>query len=136
MKLNQIPNFRAEDYPSEQSWISRLFVSLNPFIQSVNQVFDQNVDYSTNIKTVTKSYDILTFQPFSFQWAYSDATPVELTIVKALKGSQLTPTVLFAAWAYDPSTLTISVSRMAEITSTPAIAALSGRYQFTIRVSV
>lgn len=136
MKLSNLPNLRTEDFPSEQAWISKLFVVLNPFFQSLNQVLLQNVDYSDQIKSVTKSYDILTFQEFSFQWPYKDVAPVDLRVVKALQGSEQTPTILLAAWSYDATAQAINVSRMVEVTSTPGISELSGRYRFTLRASV
>lgn len=136
MKLNQVPNFRVEDYQSEQSWINRLFVNLNPFIQAVNQVLNGNVDFLTNIKSVTKDYDISNFQPFDFTWPYQDAVPNCVEVIKSKKGSSLTPTILLAAWEYDATDLTINITRMLELTDTPSIAALSGRYQFTIRATV
>lgn len=135
MKLNQIPNLRTEDFPSEQSWISKLFIQLNPFIQSVNQVFDKNVDYSFNIKSVSRDYDISSFASFSFTWPYSDAVPIALSVVKAVKGATQTPTILMAAWSYDQTQKLITVSRMVELNAA-SVSELSGRYQFTVRVTV
>jgi hypothetical protein len=135
VKLSQVPNFRVEDFASEQSWIGRLFINLNPFIQAVNQLTDQNVDFSTNIKAVTKSYDITTFQAFSFKWPFTGDAPVQLQVVKALKGNLLEPTLLMASWSYDSTTNSISVVRMVEINAT-SVSELSGRYQFTLRVTV
>jgi hypothetical protein len=135
MKLSQVPNFRVEDFQSEQSWIGRLFINLNPFIQAVNQVFENNVDFSTNIKSVTKDYDITSFQEFSFSWPFANVTPVDLRIVKAAKGTSLTPAILLAAWEYSATNSTISVTQMVEVTSSGS-QALSGRYQFSVRVTV
>jgi hypothetical protein len=135
MKLNQLPNFRVEDFQSEQSWIGRLFTQLNPFIQAVNQVFDSNIDFSSNIKSVTRQYTITTFQSFSFQWPYTDQAPGDLKVTQALKGTQLTPTILLAAWGYDATNKLIQVSKMVEVTDT-GVSAMSGRYQFSIRVNV
>lgn len=137
MKLNQIPNFRVEDYQSEYSeMLTTLFISLNPFIQAVNSVLDQNVDYTANIKSLTKSYTITTFQAFSLTWTFTDVAPASLEVVKAAKGtSTLTPTILLAPWSYDSSTRLITISSMMEVTAT-GIAALSGQYTFTIRASV
>lgn len=135
MKLNQLPNLRTEDFPSEQSWISKLFTQLNPFIQSVNLVLDTNIDYSTNIKSITRDYTITTFQAFSFQWTFTDSRPIDLRIVQAYKGTQLTPVILLPAWSYDATNRVITVSQLVEVTST-GVAALLGRYQFTVRVSV
>lgn len=138
MKLNQIPNFRVEDFPTEIEWINLLFVQLNPFIQAVNQVLSQNVDFAANIRSVSQSYDqtYVAFQPFSFQWKYPDFPPVDLRVTRAAKGSTLTPTILLAAWEYDATEGVINVSRMVEVTSGLELASLSGRYQFTIRVTV
>ncbi len=136
MKLTQVPNFRVEDFSGQQEWIGRLFIQLNPFVQAVNQLFSGNVDYGTNIKSVTRPYDITTFQSFSFTWPYKDFAPVDLRVVKALKGTTQTPTILEAAWSYDATNTLITVTRMVEITDTPSVAALSGRYQFTLRVTV
>lgn len=135
MILNQLPNLRVEDFPSEQSWINRLFVQLNPFMQQVNRVFNGNIDYSTNIKSVTKTYTITTFQAFSFLWTYSDAIPSEVRIIKATKGTQETPTILLLAWDYDSATRSISIPKIVEVNGT-SVSELSGRYQFTIRATV
>lgn len=135
MKLNQLPNLRTEDFPSEQSWISKLFTQLNPFIQSVNLVLDNNIDYSTNIKSITRDYTITTFQSFSFQWTFTDSQPIDLRIVQAYKGTQLTPTILLPAWSYDATNRVVTVSQLVEVTSA-GVAALSGRYQFKVRASV
>jgi hypothetical protein len=135
MNLNQLPNFRVEDFPSEQSWIGKLFIQLNPFVQAVNQVFSQNVDFSSNIRSVSRQYSISTFQEFSFQWPYSDALPNELRVTQATKGTQKTPTILLPAWSYDSTSRLIQVSRMVEVTDS-GVATLSGRFDFTIRVTV
>ncbi len=135
MKLNQLPNFRVEDFDSEKSWIGKFFTQLNPFVQSVNQVLDQNVDYATNIKSVTRSYTITQFLPFSFQWPFKDQAPVDLRVTQASKGTQLTPTILLAAWEYDASQLLVSVTRMSEVNAA-SLSGLTGRYVFTVRASV
>lgn len=135
MKLTQVPNFRVEDFSSEQSWIGRLFIQLNPFIQTINQIFDQNIDYSTNIKSVSKSYTITSFQAFNFTWPFSGTTPIDLRIVKASKGSTQDATILQAAWSFDSTNNLITISRLVEITDS-AVVQISGQYQFTIRVTV
>lgn len=135
MKLNQVPNLRVEDFSTQQSWIGKLFIQLNPLIQTLNQIFDQNIDYSTNIKSMTRDYNITAFQAFSFTWAFQGTTPIDLRIVKALKGTSQTPTILQAAWSYNATQNLITVSRMVELTAS-AVAQLSGQYQFTIRVTV
>lgn len=135
MKLNQLPNFRVEDFESERSWIGRLFTQLNPFIQAVNQVFENNIDFSTNIKSISKVFNISQFQAFDFQWPYTDQQPGQLSVIKSSKGSQSTPTILLAAWRYDATNSLIQVIRMNEVLDS-GISTLSGSYQFTIRVTV
>lgn len=137
MKLNQLPNFRVEDFESERSWIGRLFTQLNPFIQAVNQVFENNIDFSTNIKSTTRQYtmNVTQFQAFNFQWPYIDQPPGDLRVTQALKGTQLTPTILLPAWSYDATNTLIQVTRMVEVTDS-AVVTMSGRYQFSIRVNV
>jgi hypothetical protein len=135
MKLNQNPNLRVEDFQSEQSWIGKLFAQLNPFIASVNQVFDSNIDFATNIKSVTRDYSITSFQSFSLQWPYKDAQPMDVRVIKASKGAQGTPCILFAAWSYDSTNSVITVTEMIEATKT-GLGPVSGRYAFTIRANV
>src|SRR3954453_12152845 len=101
MNLNQSPQLRVEDFPSEISWINRLFVQLNPFIQGVSNLFNANIDFSTNIKSISRDYDISSFQEFSFLWTFSDAVPIDVRVVKASKGTQKTPTILLLAWSYN-----------------------------------
>lgn len=135
MKLTSVPNFRVEDFPTEQSWIGRLFIQLNPLIQTLNQILDNNIDFSTNIKSVSKQYSISSWAAFSFTWPYSSVTPNDLRVTKASKGTAQTPTILLPAWSYDQSTSLITVSSMLEATSS-GVASLSGTYQFTVRATV
>jgi hypothetical protein len=135
MKLNQAPNLRVEDFPSEQSWIGSLFSQLNPFITAVNQVFDSNIDFATNIKTVSRDYSITTFQAFSLQWPYKSNPPLEVSIIKATKGAQMTPAILFVAWGYDATNGLIHVTEILEASSS-GMAVLNGTYNFTLRATV
>lgn len=134
MKLNQAPNLRVEDFPSEQNWIGSLFSQLNPFITAVNQVFDGNIDFASNFKTVSRDYSISTFQAFSLQWPYKSNPPSELTITKATKSSQMTPVILFAAWSYDATNGLLNISEMLEATSS-GMKVLDGTYNFTLRAT-
>jgi len=135
-QLNQLPNLRVEDFPSEQSWINRLFVQLNPFIQGVSNLFNNNVDFSTNIKSLTKSYTITSFTQFSFLWSFSDSTPNDVRVVKATKGTQQTPCILLIAWSYNSDSKSITVSKLVEVT-TSGVQALDGSsYSFSIRATV
>lgn len=135
-QLNQLPNLRVEDFPSEQSWINRLFVQFNPFIQSVSNLFNNNIDFLTNIKSISKEYDVTTFQEFSFLWSFTDSVPIDVRVIKALKGTgSQTPTILLIAWNYSATTKLVTISRMVEVNDT-SVSELSGRYQFTVRATV
>jgi hypothetical protein len=134
-QLNQLPNLRVEDFPSEQGWINKLFVQLNPFIQSVSNLFNNNIDFSTNIKSISRVYDITDFQEFGFLWSFTDSIPIDVRVIKATKGTQQTPTILLLAWSYNTTTKQITISRMVEVNGT-SVSELSGRYQFTIRATV
>lgn len=136
MKLASVPSLRSEDFPpDEQAFTSKLFVQLNPFIQAVNQVLLQNVDFNDNIKSVSKEYDITTFQSFSFTWPFKDVSPGDVRVIKALKGTAQVPVILNCAWSYDQTTKLVTVSRMVELNDT-SISTLSGRYIFTIRATI
>lgn len=135
MRLNQFPNFRVEDFPAEQAWIGRLFTQLNPFVQAVNQVFDLNIDFNSNIKTVTKEYTITSFQTFSIQWPFRNNSPADLRVIKAQKGTQLTACILLPAWSYDATNALITVNNLVEVGNS-GMSSLSGTYKFTIRASI
>lgn len=136
MKLNNLPNLRVEDFPPDQGkWLQRLFIQLNPFFQSLNQVLELGVDYLSNIKSVTREYQITTFQSFSFQWTHKDSAPADLRVIQATKGSQATPVVLLAAWSYNSTNQTVTVTDLLEASSS-GVSAVSGSYKFNIRVTV
>lgn len=135
MNLTQIPNLRVEDFPSEQSWIGKLFSQLNPFLQSLNQVLDSNIDFTTNIRAVTKDYSITQFQSFKLAWPFKSNPPVEVRVAKASQGASLLPTVLFPAWSYNAGDATITIHQIYEM-SKNGFAAASGQYTFTLRATV
>jgi hypothetical protein len=136
MNLIQKPLLRLEDFPQDQqSWLSLLFGQLNPFFSSVFQILNNNVDYSTNIPSVTNTYSIHSFQTFSMKWKFPGYTPTILNISAAYNVDTQEPTILMAAWSYDPSKSLITISNMLEVTesgNTP----LTGKYTFNVRVSV
>jgi hypothetical protein len=136
-KLNQPTNLRTEDYPDQAAWISRLFAVINPFIRSVQTVFDSNIDFSTNIRSVTKDYDQTSFIfPIVFQWPYTEVKPVSLQVLAATNTTA--PTCLIPAWSYDSSKSELSVNYLNEISSAGVVSALTQgvRYKFSIRVTV
>lgn len=136
MKLNQTTNLRVEDFPSEREWIGRLFTLLNPFVVAVGQILDLNIDFSTNIRSVTKAFDSSSLTvPITFAWPHSGYPPADLTVVKAM--SDTTPTVMLAAWEYNASTEEVSITSLYEVTAGTVAAITTGtRYRFTVRVTI
>lgn len=135
-RLNQIPTFRSEDFATEQAWISKLFIQLNPFVQSLQSVINQGIDFTSNIRAVSKSYDITSFTEFSILWPYASiVNPVDVRVMKAVKGSQQTPCILMLAWSYSPGSGNIVITNLIEVSSSGG-SEINDRYQFTIRASV
>jgi hypothetical protein len=134
MKLTQQPNFRVEDFPSEQKWISKLFVNLNLFIQGVNSVVNGNISYTDNIKAVENSYSVDTFQSFSFQWPYTDE-PKTCQVIQCQKGTDLTYTTAVCVWSYSAKDKTITISRLSEITES-GVSSFTGNVKFTVRATI
>ncbi len=134
--FNQVV-FRTEDYPSEQKWIPKFFTQLQPFLTSVATIINGNIDFATNIRSVTQNYNlnIVSFQPFSFQWGYKDVVPNQVQVIQASKGTGQTPCVLLCAWSYSFSTGAITINSMVEV-STTGVSALSGKYLFNVRATV
>jgi hypothetical protein len=137
MRIFTLPALRAEDYPTEQSWISKLFVQLSPFIQAVGSIINGGIDFQTNIASVTKVYtfDIIgAVIPFSFLWTFK-TIPNDVRVLQTLRGTSQTPTLLFPVWSYNQDTGSITISNLFEVLSS-GIAAPSGTYQFTVRATV
>jgi hypothetical protein len=135
VKLNQAINLRVEDFQSEQSWIGRLFTQLNPFIAAVNRVLDNNIDYHSNIKSIVKEIRMTKFQSFSLLWPYQDSNPLDVRIIKAMKGNQNEACILLNAWKYDAAKREIQITNIFEVTES-GIDSLNGSYTFTIRATV
>ena len=132
--LNQQPKLRVEDFKADQIWLGKLFNNLNPFIEAVFNIINGNIDFSTNINSITNVYNINNFQVFNISWPFNN-TPQDLRIIQALKGSTQTPTLLMAAWSYDQSSKSISVTNLLEVTSSGNIPVTS-LMRFTLRVTV
>jgi hypothetical protein len=135
MKLTQVPSLRLEDFPAEQSYLGKVFNILNPFIQAVGQVINNNIDFNSNIQSLTRTYSINTFQSFGIQWPFANTTPSDLRIIQATNGPQQIPTVLLAAWTYNINLSAITVTDLFEVTAGGIVPAL-GQYQFTLRVTI
>jgi hypothetical protein len=136
MKLDQNTNLRVEDYADQAKWIGRLFVTLTGFITQVQRIFDNNIDYTTNIRSTTRSYDTTALSfPVAFEWPYKQADPADLTVIKAMAGTDAT--VLIPAWSFDASTREISIEYMTEVSASGVAAPVTGtRYRFTVRATI
>lgn len=136
MKLDQPTNLRVEDYPDQAQWIGRLFNVLNPFIRSVQRVFDNNVDFSTNLRSVTRSFEGTSFTfPLRFSWPFSEARPAQLTVLAATAGTS--EVALIPAWSYDASASEVVLAGLYVASSTGVASLTSGvNYKFGIRVTV
>lgn len=136
MKLVQKPVLKVQDFPDEhRSWIKLLFTQINPFFTSLNDILNYKVDYLTNIPSVTNTYNINTFQPFSVYWPFSNYKPNHLSFGSCYSSESSRNTVLAAAWNYDSSSSTVNVTNMIELTEQGNMP-LIGKYSFTMRVSI
>lgn len=137
MKLNQVTNLRVEDFPDQSKWIGGMFLILNSFITSVSQIINQNVDFATNIKSITKDFDPSTLTyPVRFQWTFPQSPPASLQVCVATKDN--VPVVILPAWSYDSSKEEIAIYYFTELSSSGSASATSpsARYKFTIRATV
>lgn len=135
MKLTQKPLFRAEDFPGWKD-SQRLFNALNPFITNLNQILDNNIDYTSNIRSVTRYFSQTGITlPLTFSWPYNGFQPQSLDIVKAKVDG--VAACLQAAWDFNASENSISISAVYQLgtTSNTAISETSV-YEFTVRVTV
>lgn len=135
MKLSQFINLRAEDYPNLQDG-PRLFSVLNPLFTQLKQIFDSNIDFDSNIRSVTVPFNQTGIAlPMSFAWPYTQFTPRELVVLQATVSG--TDAVLLPAWHYDASTSQIVVTSLFHVTAnSTALVGNSSVYKFQIRVSV
>lgn len=131
----QNPSLRVQDFPTESSWITTLFNQLNPFFLSMYTVLNNGVDFKTNINCVDTQYSISGFQPFSIKWPFTAAPPTTLMVSVGYNTTVGAPTMLLAAWSYNSSTNSVNVTSMLEVTDKGNVA-LTGKYTFSIRVSV
>jgi hypothetical protein len=136
VKLNQTTNLRVEDYPDQAKWIGRLYIVLNSFFSNIDQILDSNIDFSTNIRSITKDFNTTTLTyPIKFAWPHEAYPPIDLQVCKAMADG--TAIALIPAWDYNASTKEISVSALTQVSSSGASATTIGpRYKFTIRVTV
>ena len=135
MRLTQGLNLRAEDFP-EFKEAESLFRALNPFFTDVGNIFDHNIDYTANIKSVTKDYVSTGVQlPIVFEWPFPKFAPAQLSVISARVNN--TPSILLAAWEYNASTFEVSISKLFEVTAAGnAAPSNANRYAYIVRVTI
>ena len=135
MRLVQQPNLRSEDFPDFKS-ADALFKILNPFFVDLGQILDENIDFSQNIKSVTKSFSSKGIAvPVNFSWPFPKFQPVTLIVTQATKDG--TPIAMAAAWSYNASSAIVSISKLVQIEEPSNLAIVNtSTYNFTVRVTV
>lgn len=134
-QITNTPSLRVEDFDKQQSWIGKLFFQLNPYFQSLVDLLTQNITFGDNIRSLSKDFSISTFQQFSLSWTFT-TPPLDVRVIRAVKGTNSTPTILLASWNYDPGTKLITIYGLTEVLDS-SVAPISGStYQFTVRATV
>lgn len=135
MKLTQNPNLRAEDFPKFES-AEDLFKILNPFFVDINNVLDQNIDFSENIKSLTKNFVSKGVSlPIKFTWSYPKVTPNSVSIIKAKVDNS--PACFVCSWDFDASNSNIVIYEIFQLSGTSIVPiSNSSIYNLTIRVTV
>lgn len=131
MLLGSNSNLRAEDYPSEHSWISGLLFPLNQFLSSVTSAFNGNITFGDNIPCQTIALKFMyggsSDFPKSVKFTVPNVSPVELRVCSATENSSAIAVIV--AWSYASGQ--ISLSSIYKITSA-GVAALTVGYQYNI----
>lgn len=113
-KLPQIKRLVTEDFMDQKSWISRLFMPLNTFMESVITAFNRNLtlteNLSADIKTVLFTTVPTGTSPVNVAWTLKHA-PVAIMIgqISRLDAAAFTLTVAPAIqWSWTTSGLQIT----------------------------
>ncbi len=129
-KISPFSALRLEDFPSEQKWISKLFLPLNFTIGQIVQTLNGQTYFGDNIPTFTKvlSGSNLTI-PLSFQ-LQANFFPTEMVVSQAAKNG--VPITMSGAWSLSGDTVT--VSELFQISSSGNTALETGaKYLITLR---
>ena len=113
-KIPQIKRLVLEDFPEQKSWIARLFLPLNTFMESVVTAFNKNLTIAGNmagdIKVVTLSSSPSATAPFLVPWSLS-ASPKSIHIGKVERVDKAAFVLSVAPaiqWRYDSYGLAIT----------------------------
>lgn len=105
-KVSPFSPFRLEDFPSERTWLDKLFLPLNTVLTEVTQALNGALTPVDNIPTFSK---LLTGSnlslPFTFKFE-GRFTPTQMVVAQAVKaGAAIT---MLGAWSQSGDTLTVS----------------------------
>lgn len=141
MLINSNLQLRSEDFPSEQSWISKLLLPLNSFLQSATIAINGNLVYGDNLpcQTITLSfvYGSSADFPKKIAWSVGQSSgnsqlspPVELRVCSATESGTAIAVVM--AWSY--SNGSISISQISKVTTSGITALVVGKtYKIVLR---
>lgn len=111
-RIPPLTTLRVEDFDAEQrKWLPRLFLPLNQFFTAVSSAINGRIEFVTNVPAQDQTLDF-TFDGSSaqkFAWRLDATLPPKILWVGQATEAGLAVAV-FAQWAYDPSTATISVT--------------------------
>lgn len=102
-------SLRTEDFPSEQSWISKLLFPLNSFLISVTTALNGNITFGDNIPCQTIqlqfTYNGASDFPKQAKWSISQnqigatiSPPIEVRVCSATEDGNAI--ALVPAWSY------------------------------------
>lgn len=109
MLIPTISTLRVEDFPSEQSWISRLLLPINSFLTAATAALNGNITLGDNIPCQTFSLGFTYHAPTDFPkqvaWTLSQnqlgsnvLPPVEIRVCSATENGSGIAVVI--AWSY------------------------------------
>lgn len=129
-KISPFSAFRLEDFPSEQEWISTLFLPLNFTLGQVVQTLNGQTDFGDNIPSFTKLISGNNLRlPLSFQLTQK-FTPTQMTVAQALREG--IPITMNGAWSISGDTIT--VNELFQISASGNSALETGaKYMITLR---
>lgn len=137
-KIKATQRLIVEDFPDQKDWIPKLFYIVNRFITDVITAVNGGLTFGENITGTEKLLDftfisLSTSFPQGFKWTLS-TRPEALSVVSATKDGS--PAMVAVQWEYTPDGL-VQVTDAVQLTSAPAVSALTvnSRYKIRVRVS-
>lgn len=105
-KISPFSAFRLEDFPTEQSWISKLFLPLNYTLGQIVQTLNGQTTFGDNIPTFNKVLSGSNLRlPLSFQ-VTTRFTPTQMDVSQATRDG--VPITMNGAWSISGDTITVN----------------------------